>query len=250
MLALHFFRSSDSKEFEYGPGPPSRPGPSLLHLGPPPAGRSDGLGDDPDELLGDGEVEAEAVLEHRRGGPGGGVGVGPGPTDAPIPNAVGVAWESLPSWPMAKPSPQVTSFPKTWSVPRMAGVDSSRRRSGVTSRTPSTWPSSAAYMLATARAVILPPAGMSAMRMSRRLPSSAFGQVAYGQARNIGESSGIEASISAPPGASSSWASRPSSAAGMPKYSSSATPNGPATSSRSTCEIGLPVVRRTISPTM
>src|SRR6266568_6510249 len=65
------------------------PAPPRPYLGPPPAGRSDGLGDDPDELLGDGEVEAEAVLEHRRGGPGGGVGVGPGPTDAPHPERGG-----------------------------------------------------------------------------------------------------------------------------------------------------------------
>jgi hypothetical protein len=61
----------------------------------------------------------------------------------------------------------------------------SRRRSGEISRTPSTSPNSAAYMRATARAVFLQPAGMSAMRTSVRLPISAVGQTTRGPTRNI-----------------------------------------------------------------
>ena len=109
-------------------------------------------------------------------------------------------------------------------------------------------------MRAMARAEVLPPAGMSAARMSGRLPNSAPGNSSGGAERNMGRSGGSEAIIwaaaSAAPGSSSSGASRCCSEAGIPNHSSPATPSGPATSSARTWEIGLPVARRTTSPTM
>src|ERR671917_226969 len=115
-----------------------------------------------------------------------------------------------------------------WSTPVNATADISRSRSGETSRTPSTSPNRAAYMRATALADILPPAGMSAINMSVRLPNSAVGVTARGPNLKNGDSSGIAARYSALPSASSSRASLPSSDSGTPRKSSSATPSGPA----------------------
>ena len=91
---------------------------------------------------------------------------------------------------------------------------------------------------------------MSAINTSARLPNSAVGQIALEPSWNIGASSGIEASISALPSASSSRASLPSCEGGTPMYSSSPTPSGPLTRSSRTSEMRLPVARRTTSPTM
>ncbi len=165
-----------------------------------------------------------------------------------MPNRVGLS--SGPWKPMPYPSAQVAGLPMIASSPVIATAVISRSRSGETSRTPSTRPSSAAYMRATARAVMVPPAGMSAVSTSARLPNSAVGCTARGATLKNGKSSGNAANASKLPSASSSRASLPSSDLGTPKKSSSATPSGAATSSRRICEIGLPVARRTTSPMM
>ena len=90
-------------------------------------------------------------------------------------------------------------------------------------------------MRAMARAEVLPPAGMSAARVSGRLPKSALGNSSSGaglEHRQVGRHRGQHlGGRSAAPGSSSSGASRWCSEAGMPNHSSSATPSGPATSS-------------------
>jgi hypothetical protein len=95
-----------------------------------------------------------------------------------------------------------------WSTPLNAAADTSRSRPGEMSLTPSTSSISAAYMRAVARADVLPPAGMSAISMSGRLPNSAFGVVARGPSLKKGESSGIAARNSSLPSMSSSRANR------------------------------------------
>src|SRR2546426_6533576 len=94
------------------------------------------------------------------------------PPTPPTPNAVLV---SPPGTPIEYPSAQVVGMPKTSSTPLTGAVVASRKRSGERSRTPSTSPSKAAYIRAMARADVLPPAGMSAARVSSRLPNAAFG---------------------------------------------------------------------------
>src|SRR3989454_3914889 len=140
------------------------------------------------------------------------------PPTPPTPNAVLV---SPPGTPIEYPSAQVVGMPKTSSTPLTGAVVASRRRSGERSRTPSTSPSNAAYIRAMARADVLPPAGMSAARVSSRLPNAAFGISDMGAALNMGRSGGI-AGIwkSGGIGVSSSTASLWCSERGMPKYSS------------------------------
>ena len=83
-------------------------------------------------------------------------------------------------------------------------------------RTPSTPVSNAAYMRAMALAETFPPAGMSALSTSVRLPIAALGNADIGAALNIGKSGGISG-IGPVIGASSRRASRWCSDSGMPK---------------------------------
>jgi hypothetical protein len=82
---------------------------------------------------------------------------------------------------------------------------------------PSTSPSNAAYIRAMARAEVFPPAGMSAARMSVRLPSWAVGKRDIGPALNMGRSGGISGIVPPALGASSRRASLWCSDTGMPK---------------------------------
>jgi hypothetical protein len=77
--------------------------------------------------------------------------------------------------------------PITWSMPENVGAAIETRWSGETSSTPSTWPRSAAYIGATARADIVPRKGTSAARTSRRLAKAAVGCTPDGSARSSGD---------------------------------------------------------------
>src|SRR2546430_14642400 len=109
------------------------------------------------------------------------------PPTPPTPNAVLV---SPPGTPLEYPSAQVVGIPKTSSTPLIAAVVASRKRSGERSRTPSTLPSMAAYMRAMARADVLPPAGMSAARVSGGLADAAIGINEKGAGLKIGRGGG------------------------------------------------------------
>lgn len=84
---------------------------------------------------------------------------------------------------MLHSSPQLDGLPATSSVPENATDVISRRRSALTSRTPSTSLSSAAYMRAIAWAEVHASAGISALSTSVGFPISAVGNRCFGAAK-------------------------------------------------------------------
>lgn len=136
--------------------------------------------------------------------------------------------------------------PITWSIPVSATAAMAASRRGGTSAIPSMCPSSAEYIRATPRAVMVPSDGMSEVSTSERLACSASGTTPRGMARSSGDPGSGRSG--AGPADATCRATRGKSGCGTPKWTSSSMPRGPVTTSLRSVEIVRPVARRMISP--